>query len=207
MDTGCGRNIVETWGPVADVFAPEQGGEEYELDTAIKNLGYDIKDVKKVIMGHLHLDHAGGLTYFTGTDTEIWVHKIELENAFYSAATKADSAVYMAHYLQLSLNWKCFTGQTYDFAPGLTIHHLPGHCLGLCGLQVNLQDTGTLIFLNDHAHIQENYDGSPPGWLVRDYQAWFESNQRIKKLQKTTAAQVFPGHDLMVSKLYGKVWQ
>lgn len=56
MDTGCGRNIVETWGPVADVFAPEQEGEEYELDTAIKNLGYDIKDVKKVIMGHLHLD-------------------------------------------------------------------------------------------------------------------------------------------------------
>lgn len=32
-----------------------------ELPAAIKKTGHDIKDVKHVIMGHLHLDHAGGL--------------------------------------------------------------------------------------------------------------------------------------------------
>lgn len=150
-ETGCGRGFANTWGPVADIFAPCRSEEKYELDTAIKAAGYDIKDVKKVLMGHLHLDHAGGLGYFKGTNTEIWTHKLELESAFYSCATKADAAVYMPHYLDLSLNWKTFDERTVDFAPGLTLHHLPGHTAGLCGLQVNLQDSGTYFFLSDHA--------------------------------------------------------
>ncbi len=50
-------------------------------------------------MGHLHLDHAGGLVHWIGKDTPIWVHKTELESAFYSAATGADDAVYQKHYL------------------------------------------------------------------------------------------------------------
>lgn len=150
-ETGCGRGYANTWGPVADIFAPCKSEEQYELDTAMKAAGYDIKDVKKVIMGHLHLDHAGGLSYFKDTKAEIWAHKIELEHAFYSCATKADAAVYMPHYLDLSLNWKTFDDRTVDFAPGITLHHLPGHTAGLCGLQINLQDSGTSFFISDHA--------------------------------------------------------
>ena len=76
FETGCGRDYVNHWGPVADVFAPAKSEEKYELDTANKAAGYDIKDVKKVIMGHLHLDHAGGLPMFKENQAEIWVHKL-----------------------------------------------------------------------------------------------------------------------------------
>ncbi len=49
---------------------------------------------------------------------------------------------------------------------GVTLHHLPGHTAGLCGLQLNLRDSGTWVFLSDHAHVKENYfDGVPQGWL------------------------------------------
>jgi glyoxylase-like metal-dependent hydrolase (beta-lactamase superfamily II) len=41
-------------------------------------------------MGHLHLDHAGGLTYFKGTDVPIWVHELELKHAYFSVLTKTD---------------------------------------------------------------------------------------------------------------------
>jgi glyoxylase-like metal-dependent hydrolase (beta-lactamase superfamily II) len=47
------------------------------LPAAIAATGNDIKDVKAVIMGHLHLDHAGGLENFKGTDVPIYVHEIE----------------------------------------------------------------------------------------------------------------------------------
>ncbi|CAO1614741.1 unnamed protein product [Sympodiomycopsis kandeliae] len=207
-ETGCGRDFATTWGPVADVFAPCKSEEKFELDTAIKAAGYDIKDVKKVLMGHLHLDHAGGLPYFKNTQTEIWVHKLELESAYYSCATKADAAVYQPHYLDLSLNlnWKTFDDRSIDFAPGLVLQHLPGHTAGLCGLQVNLQDSGTFFFLSDHAHVWENYaDDVPQGWLARDHPAWFNSNQRLKRLARATNGQVFPGHDLdRIAPLLGK---
>lgn len=205
-ETGCGRGFATTWGPVADIFAPAKTDEKYELDTAIRAAGYDIKDVKKVLIGHLHLDHSGGLPLFKETGAEIWVHKIELESAFYSCATKADAAVYMPHYLDLGLNWKTFDDRAVDFAPGMTLHHLPGHTAGLCGLQINLQDSGTMFFLSDHAHVWENYaDDVPQGWLARDHPAWFNSNQRLKRLAKATNGQVFPGHDMgRIGPLLGK---
>jgi glyoxylase-like metal-dependent hydrolase (beta-lactamase superfamily II) len=61
-----------------------------ELDAAIAKTGNDIKDVKAVFMGHLHLDHAGGLEHFRNTDVPIYVHELELKHAFYSVATKTD---------------------------------------------------------------------------------------------------------------------
>ena len=62
-------NCQQKWGPpLADVFPRVVYEEEHKLPNAIKEAGYDIKDVKAIIMGHLHLDHAGGLEHFMGTD-------------------------------------------------------------------------------------------------------------------------------------------
>lgn len=55
------------------------------------------------ILGHMHLDHAGGLDMFIDRkDVEIWVHDKELRSAFWSVATGADVGVYMPHYMQVS---------------------------------------------------------------------------------------------------------
>jgi glyoxylase-like metal-dependent hydrolase (beta-lactamase superfamily II) len=52
--------------------------------------GNDIKDIKAVIMGHMHLDHAGGLEHFRGTDVPIYIHELELKHAFFAVASKSD---------------------------------------------------------------------------------------------------------------------
>lgn len=208
-ETGCGRDYPDVWGmPVADIFARSRYEPEHELDAAIAKVGYHIDDVKQVIIGHLHLDHAGGLVHWIGKDVPIWVHKIELESAFYCAATGADDAVYQKHYLSLDLNWKVFDERELDIFPGMTLHWLPGHTAGLCGLQINLIESGTFIFLSDHAHVQENYHGTPQGWLARDHQAWFSSNERVKRLEKATGGLIVPGHDEKVATpLFGKVFK
>lgn len=62
-------SFSQKWGaPLTDVFPRVQYDEEHKLPNAIKAAGYDIKDVKGVVFGHLHLDHAGGLEHFVGTD-------------------------------------------------------------------------------------------------------------------------------------------
>lgn len=68
FETGSGKDFPNVWGaPLNDIFAQVDYNEEQELDKQIELAGHSIKDVKMVIMGHLHLDHAGGLQYFIGT--------------------------------------------------------------------------------------------------------------------------------------------
>lgn len=104
-ETGCGKDYPEVWGPVvSDIFSRVKYDPEHELDAAIAATGHKIEDVKKIIIGHLHLDHAGGLDMFLDRkDVEIWVHDRELRAAFWSVATGADVGVYLEHYLKLSL--------------------------------------------------------------------------------------------------------
>ncbi|RGP71293.1 metallo-hydrolase oxidoreductase [Fusarium sporotrichioides] len=197
FETGAGKDYPDVWGPqLADIFAREDHSEDLELDTAIRKTGHDIKDVKGVIIGHLHLDHAGGLEYFRGTDVPIYVHELELKHSFYSVATKTDIGVYLPTYLQFDLNWKPLHGDSILLARGITVHLCPGHTPGLCILQVNLKSSGTWIFTSDQYVVQENYDNlSTQGWLTRDHAAWSMSNQLVHMLQKATRAKVIFGHD------------
>ncbi|KAF5627610.1 metallo-hydrolase oxidoreductase [Fusarium sp. NRRL 25303] len=144
--TGTGKDYPVVWGPqLANIFARGGYSEDMELGAAIKKTGHDIKDVKGVIIGHLHLDHAGGLEYFRGTDVPIYVHEIELQNAFYSVATKIDIGVYLPTYLQFDLNWTPLYGDSIFIARGIAVHLCPGHTPGLCIMQVNLKESARRV--------------------------------------------------------------
>jgi glyoxylase-like metal-dependent hydrolase (beta-lactamase superfamily II) len=111
-------------------------------------------------MGHLHLDHAGGLEHFVGTSVPIYVHEAELKHAFYSVATKTDFGVYLPHYLSFDLNWQAFTGDYLEVAQGINLRHAPGHTPGLVIMQVNLANSGTWICTTDMYHVHENFEDS-----------------------------------------------
>ncbi|KAK5012879.1 hypothetical protein LTR16_004599 [Cryomyces antarcticus] len=196
FETGCGKDYPEAWGaPLNDIFARVDYTEDQELDMAIAKCGKNIKDVKMVIMGHLHLDYAGGLENFLGTDVPIYVHETELKHAFYSVATKSDLGAYLPHYMKFDLNWQAFSGDFLEIAQGINVHLAKGHTPGLCIMQVNLQDSGTCIFTTDMYHVYENFDSShPQGWLARDHDDWVRSNQMIHMLQKRTGAKMVFGH-------------
>ncbi|EAS34525.3 metallo-beta-lactamase superfamily protein [Coccidioides immitis RS] len=202
FETGCAENVEVKWGaPLTDIFPRVVYNEEHKLPAAIKATGNDIKDVKAVVFGHLHLDHAGGLEHFVGTDVPIYVHEEEFKHACWAIATGADLGVYLAHYMSLDkLNWQTFNEPHLDLFQGITIHHSPGHTPGLCVMQVNLEKDGTFIFTTDQFHIAENYEmAHPHGWLARDHSAWFNSLQMIKRLQRMFNAELVFGHDKEVA--------
>jgi glyoxylase-like metal-dependent hydrolase (beta-lactamase superfamily II) len=165
-ETGAGKDYPTIWGaPINDIFARVNYSPDHELPAAIAATGNDIKDVKAIIMGHLHLDHAGGLEHFRNTNIPVYTHEIELKHAFYSVATKSDLGVYLPHYLQFDINWQTWTGPSLEIAQGLILRHAPGHTPGLSILQLNLEQSGTWIFTTDQYHVRENYEDShPQGW-------------------------------------------
>ncbi|KAF2468116.1 Metallo-hydrolase/oxidoreductase [Lindgomyces ingoldianus] len=195
-ETGAGPDYPEVVGPqVNDVFSRVEYDSSMDLDAQIKLTGHDIKDVRMVIIGHLHLDHAGGLDPFRNSGVPVYVHELELKYAFYAVATKSDLGVYLPHYLTFDINWVPFHGSYFEVAPGLNLHHSPGHTPGLAVLQVNMPKSGTWIFTSDQYHVKENYeDDVPQGWLARDHDAWVRSHQMIKSLARRTSAKVVLGH-------------
>jgi len=60
---------------------------EHDLETDLDRVGYALSDVDAVVASHLHLNHAGGLYQFAGTDTPVYVHEDELKLAHHSAKT------------------------------------------------------------------------------------------------------------------------
>ncbi|EKG11657.1 Beta-lactamase-like protein [Macrophomina phaseolina MS6] len=196
FETGAGKDYLKNWGaPLNDIFAQANYDPDQELESQIAKTGHEISDVTAVIMGHLHLDHAGGLEYFRGTDVPIYVHEKELKHAFYSVASKSDLGVYLPQHLTFDLNWTPFHGDSLEIAQGLILRHAPGHTPGLCILQANLKDSGTWIFTTDQYHVRENYEAShPQGWLARDHDDWVRSHQMVRMLQRRTGARLVLGH-------------
>lgn len=202
-ETGCAEDIEVKWpAPVTDVFPRVEYSDAHKLPAAIKATGHDIKDVKAVIIGHLHLDHAGGLEHFMGTDVPIWVHEEEFKHACWAIGTKADLGVYLGHYMSLEkLNWQTFTESSLDLYQGIILHHSPGHTPGLCIMQVNLEKDGTFIWTTDQFHVVENYElGHPHGGLARDHTAWYRSLNMIRRLQRLFNARLIFGHDKDVAQ-------
>ncbi|KAJ6017375.1 Metallo-beta-lactamase superfamily protein [Penicillium sp. IBT 35674x] len=202
-ETGCAEDIEVKWpAPVTDVFPRVEYSEAHKLPAAIKATGHDIKDVKAVIIGHLHLDHAGGLEHFMGTDVPIWVHEEEFKHACWAIGTGADLGVYLGHYMSLEkLKWQTFTESSLDLYQGIILHHSPGHTPGLCIMQVNLEKDGTFIWTTDQFHAVENYElGHPHGGLARDHTAWYRSLNMIRRLQRLFNARLVFGHDKDVAQ-------
>ncbi len=166
---------------------------EDDLDDA----GYAISDIDVVVQTHLHLDHAGGLYAFEGTETPIFVHERELKHAYYSAKTDKGDIAYLADDFDRELNWTIVQADREQHFADVEFIHLPGHTPGLLGVCLELDERGTVILAGDQAYLRTNYDDEQPmgGGLTWNKQAWYESLRRLKDEHRRNDARVFCGHD------------
>ncbi|KAI9897667.1 hypothetical protein N3K66_007523 [Trichothecium roseum] len=205
FDVGGGEDPSQIWHPAVSECTPriwEKG--VHGLEAAIEATGAGtIKDVKAVVLSHLHYDHAAGLEKFFDTDVEIWCHEEELKYAFWSCATGMDRAFFVPHYLVPDkLNWKTFNRTEFEIWPGITLHHAPGHTVGSLMMELTLAGAGTVLFTGDLFHVRENYEDNVPqgGPLIRDYTAWYRSSEFAKHLAKKKKAIVVLGHEMAYFK-------
>ncbi|RFU27779.1 hypothetical protein B7463_g8553, partial [Scytalidium lignicola] len=207
FDTGSCEDAISNWDKVMVECMPRIWQKEiHGLPEAIKATGAgSIKDVKKVILSHLHFDHAGGLEHFLDRkDIEIWVHEAEFKNAFWTSATGMEPTLYSQQYLTVSrLNWHTFSESHFEILPGITLHRCPGHTEGSIVMELQMQKSGTSIITSDLFHVKENYeDGRPAGRLMRDYNEWFRSRLFVKNLVEKRGARVLLGHESSYAKAF-----
>jgi glyoxylase-like metal-dependent hydrolase (beta-lactamase superfamily II) len=148
-------------------------------------------------MSHLHLDHAGGLAAFEGSDVPVYVHEAELKFAYYSAKTAEGSMAYLASDFDRDLNWSVVHRDEHHLAADFELLHLPGHTPGVLGARIDLPGE-TVLVAGDECYVDANYAEEVPlgPGLLWSERAWFESLQRLKDLERRTDADVLYGHDL-----------
>jgi glyoxylase-like metal-dependent hydrolase (beta-lactamase superfamily II) len=195
-DTGSDPDCSERWPrQVAEVFTH---ADARPLSDDLSDIGYSLDDIDMVVQSHLHLDHAGGLAEFEGSDVPIYVHRDEIEYAYYSVKTDAADGdeAYLEQDFDRDLNWHVVDREQYTLLDGLELLHLPGHSPGLLGMRCT-HDEETLLVIGDQAYTAPNYlQGASMGasllWSARD---WHASRARCQELERRDNATVLYGHD------------
>ncbi|WP_136716982.1 N-acyl homoserine lactonase family protein [Halorientalis salina] len=197
-DTGSHPDAGDGYWP-AELYAAFEhfDADDHALPDALDDAGYGVDDIDAVVQTHLHLDHAGGLHNFAGTDVPVYVHEAELKYAYYSASTDHGSDAYVRADFDHDINWQVIHRDRETHFEDVEFLHLPGHTPGLLGTKLDLDGHGTVVLAGDQAYVRENYDdGHPMGgdllWSKRD---WQESLRWLRDIERRHDADVYCGHD------------
>jgi glyoxylase-like metal-dependent hydrolase (beta-lactamase superfamily II) len=197
FDAGCDPDIIadakKAWGAAADYLSismkPEGDIREY-----LRALNLSPRDVRYLVLSHLHIDHAGALRYFP--DSEIIVQMDEYRYAHHPAPWAA-SNYRKADFDYPNLKWRLIDGD-YRLFKGATVILSQGHSPGSQALVVDLPKTGTVILAGDAVPLRRNVErGILPG-IVWNSDLAMKSIQRLKVMAEERGGTIFPGHDAEV---------
>lgn len=182
-------------------------GREIELlpREILKRINVDADMLDTLIVSHLHFDHAGTLGDFPNAT----FHLQESEMAYATGKCMCDAALnapFTADHVcdmvrsVYSGRVKFHDGDGY-VAPGITVHHVPGHSKGLQCVRV-MTERGPVVLAADAAHFYENFEQRKPFFITVDVEATLRSYDKLTELADGNMQNVIPGHDPMVLQRY-----
>lgn len=180
-------------GPMVPINTPISFEEGQNIVHQLKLCGVNPEEIDYVVESHLHHDHAGNIAKFK--NAKIIVQRAEMQAALMFTHTVNPMGVYLRADVDVDADWLVIDGD-YEIVPGVKCLSLPGHSEGFQGLQVELENTGTVIIAGDSCNTSINY-GPParPTGILADPKSYYASIERIRKLQTQTNAKVLFGHD------------
>ena len=155
-------------------------GSDETLTAQLAEIGYNIADVKVVVISHLHQDHIGGLAELTHAD--IIVGAAEIASA---KARGPEARGYLTDHIFIGgLRWQPTEGELDLFGDGtLTIIPTPGHTPGSISLLATQDGMTPLLFVGDLTYdVSLLEQGHVPG--IGDKASLEASTQLVKKLTK-----------------------
>lgn len=176
--------------------------EEY-LDKALPAMGVELDDISAIVVSHCHWDHFGGLEFFKGTKVikNVYVCEEDFKQGLYQShlTSKGYSEPCDFYY-----KWN-FDVEGADFHPinsdvelfpGVEFKILKGHTAGCMAMILHLEND-TYIFPSDTIPRTENFEDPINNihFTTTDVDAFRESVEQIKELQKKYNAKIIFSHD------------
>jgi glyoxylase-like metal-dependent hydrolase (beta-lactamase superfamily II) len=193
VDAGCGARL-----------AAERQLEEFvnPIDLLAK-IGANKTNVKKIILTHLHWDHAGGFEMFLQAFPQAILYAQKKELDFWAknriakrapfAKVSDERTIEALGRIEGTPRLRLVSGDA-DIMPGIQVILAPGHTIGLQAVAVNTSK-GTAILASDCSHVHENVVQDTPSCLITDLIAWMESFDKLRA-NASSIDLIFPGHDV-----------
>lgn len=198
IKTAEGNVLFDTgWNPQVVPILSELGlnpdiREEHSLPSQLEKLGLRPKDISKVVLSHMHVDHGGGVQFLP--DAEIIVQKAEYRYAF-NPHSFSQLVYNQGDFSFPSYNWKLIDGDQV-LMPGLAVVLANGHTPGLQALVVDLPDTGVVILASDCCNLAQNIDEEVIPGIAWDPTRALHSITKLKTLAQLLNGEVYPNHDI-----------
>jgi glyoxylase-like metal-dependent hydrolase (beta-lactamase superfamily II) len=173
----------------------------------LREIGIDPASQTDVILTHMHYDHAGNFDLFPNAR----FHLQDAEMAFATGRYMSHRAIGGVYEVDdvVGLVRAVFDGRVkfhagdVELAPGLSLHHLGGHTMGLQAVRVRTA-RGWVVVASDASHYFANMEQGRPFPLVFDVGKMFDGFARLRNLADSPE-HIVPGHDPLVRQLYPPV--
>jgi N-acyl homoserine lactone hydrolase len=207
FDTGNNDKIITDptyWGPLAASLEPGRS-PDVAIDAQLNKVGFKPSDINYVILGHMHLDHAGNVGKFPSAT--VVYQRDEIVNAFWPkpgfgccyitgdfAMLRNDvGANQVSRQKVIELN-----GDLDLFGDGsVYIHRAVSHTPGSQMVVVRLPKSGPVVLTSDVCYLMENLqkDILPSVSLAYDPAGMIDAYAWIKRLMSAENADVIFAHD------------
>jgi glyoxylase-like metal-dependent hydrolase (beta-lactamase superfamily II) len=201
---GAGREIVVDTGFSAPMAAKR---DREHLRCPTEGLGFldvDAKKIKDVVITHLHYDHVGNFDLFPAAtfhlqDLEMhYATGRHMARPVFSGAYEVEEVVGMVR--------RAYAGRVRfhdgdaDLAPGVSLHLIGGHTMGLQVVRVATR-RGWLVLASDASHFYANMEQVRPFPIVYSVADMVEGYDRLRALADSRE-HIIPGHDPLVLERY-----
>lgn len=167
-------------------------------------LGIDAGRVEDVIITHLHYDHAGTLDDFGAAR----FHLQDLEMAYATGRHMCHEPLGHAFSVDdiAEMVRKVFAGRVRfhegdaELAPGLSLHHVGGHTMGMQVVRV-WTERGWVVLASDASHYYANMEQTRPFPIVFDVGDMIQGYEVMRRLAESPR-HIIPGHDPLVMERY-----
>jgi len=202
-----GFTVVDTG--AAPAVAAERKLRDYVSPVeALARLGADRSNIRRVVVTHIHFDHAGGVETFAREFPEAVFYVQRREFDFWTSDPVAKKAPFLAVSdrsaiarladMEVSGRLKLVDGDL-KITPGMELLLAPGHTVGLQTVLVSTAH-GPAIIASDCAHVAESFTDDIPSCFITDLVAWMKTYDKLRA--RASSHLIFPGHDARMFKDY-----
>jgi glyoxylase-like metal-dependent hydrolase (beta-lactamase superfamily II) len=172
----------------------------------LAKLGVNAGEIDTVILTHLHYDHAGNLDKFPRAEFLLQDEEMRYATGramrfklMRAAFEVGDVLAVVAHNYEGRVR---FISGVEEIAPGIVLHHVPGHTRGLQAVTVETA-RGRLCLASDTAHFYDNILHENPFPVIADVAATLDGHEKVQRLAQSPD-HLIPGHDPRVMELFPK---
>jgi glyoxylase-like metal-dependent hydrolase (beta-lactamase superfamily II) len=170
----------------------------------LRKLGVEPASVTDVVITHLHYDHCGNYDLFPAAKYHIQDREMMFATGRYMTHAhmrlpfEADDVVAIVR--KLFQDRLVFHDGDEELAPGLSVHHVGGHSMGLQMVRVRTR-RGFVVLASDATHYYANIERGIPYPIVFNAGDVLNGYSRAYQLADSRE-HVIPGHDPLVLQKY-----